>query len=364
MHKPKILVIGATGKTGTAVVKELIRQEWPVRAAIRQPDSRSKALEAIGAETVVVDLFDPEQILDAMTGVTRVYYLPIFHPFMIQGAVAFSLAARQAKIEQIVQMSQWLSSPRHPSLLTRQLWLVDRLLSTIPATAHTIMNPGMFADNFLRLIDFASLLNVYPHMTGESKSAPISNEDLARTAVALLSAPEKHAGKSYRPTGPKLLSSKDIAQVMGKVLSKKVWPIPIPMWMFTKTARMRGVNPFEVSGYRFYMQDHRLGAFEYDGGVNDIVHQLTGHPAESFEETAARYAALPFAQPTLANRIKAFVNFNRTPFSRGWNLDKFDRVHDFPKPPQQELASESASWRASHNALGFESASTNSGAIQ
>jgi NAD(P)H dehydrogenase (quinone) len=350
MIKPKILVTGAAGKTGAAVVRELIKQGWPVRAAIRQPDARSKALEALGAETVVTDFFDPEQLLAAMRGVTRVYYLPIMHPFMIQGAVAFAEAARQAKIEHIVQMSQWLSSPRHPSLLTRQLWLVDRLLSAIPGTAHTIMNPGMFADNFLRLIDFASLLGVYPHLTGQSKSAPISNEDLARTAVALLSSPEKHAGKSYRPTGPKLLSSSDIAQIMGRVLSKKVWPVPIQLWMFTKTARMQGVNAFEVSGWRYYVQDHRLGAFEYEGGVNDVVDQLTGQPAESFEATAARYAALPFAQPTLVNRIKAFANFNRTPFSPGWDLDKFDRAHDFPVPQRPELASQSSTWKASHSA--------------
>ena len=39
--------------------------------------------------------------------------------------------------------------------------------------------------------------------------APVANEDIARTAVAVLMAPGRHDGKTYRPTGPQLLSAAD-----------------------------------------------------------------------------------------------------------------------------------------------------------
>jgi NAD(P)H dehydrogenase (quinone) len=76
MINPKILVTGATGKTGGAVVTELLAKGWPVRAAVRVRDARSDLLQRRGAEVVVADIFDPGQLMDAMRGVQRAYYCP------------------------------------------------------------------------------------------------------------------------------------------------------------------------------------------------------------------------------------------------------------------------------------------------
>ena len=111
---------------------------------------------------LVADFHDPDQLLAAVRGVQRAYYLPVIDPFMIQGAVGFALAAREAKLEHIVQISQWTSHRVHPTAMTQQTWLVDKLFAAIPGVAHTIFNPGMFAHNFLRTIDFAALLGLYP----------------------------------------------------------------------------------------------------------------------------------------------------------------------------------------------------------
>lgn len=39
----------------------------------------------------------------------RAYYLPFYHPYMIQSAAAFTVAAREAKLEAVVSMGQWLA---------------------------------------------------------------------------------------------------------------------------------------------------------------------------------------------------------------------------------------------------------------
>jgi nucleoside-diphosphate-sugar epimerase len=62
-HRPKILVTGATGKTGRAVVAQLLEKGFPVRAIVRSRDGRSQRLERLGTETVVADLFDVDQTL-------------------------------------------------------------------------------------------------------------------------------------------------------------------------------------------------------------------------------------------------------------------------------------------------------------
>ncbi|HET9375360.1 MAG TPA: NAD(P)H-binding protein [Chthoniobacterales bacterium] len=63
MINPKILVTGATGRTGRVVVTQLLAKGWPVRAAVRVRDARSDLLQCRGAEVVVADVFDPGQLI-------------------------------------------------------------------------------------------------------------------------------------------------------------------------------------------------------------------------------------------------------------------------------------------------------------
>lgn len=80
MTQPIILVTGATGNTGGAIVSELLRKGVPVRAMVRRRDARSSALEARGAELVVADLFDPDQLVAAMRGAQRAYFVSPYTP--------------------------------------------------------------------------------------------------------------------------------------------------------------------------------------------------------------------------------------------------------------------------------------------
>src|SRR6516164_5480623 len=166
MIKPRIIVTGATGKTGSVVVSELLKAGYPVRALVHREDARSARLQAYGAEIAVADSSDFERVADALKDVQRAYFCPPFDPYMIQGAVAFAIAAEEARLEYIVGLTQWLASPSHPSLMTRQLWLVDRLFSMIPGVAHTIINPGIFADAYLATIGLAVHLDIFPWMYG------------------------------------------------------------------------------------------------------------------------------------------------------------------------------------------------------
>ena len=120
MTKPRIIVTGATGKTGSVVVTELLKAGYPVRAIVHREDGRSAHLKARGAEIAVADISDVERVADALKDVQRAYFCPPYDPYMIQGAVAFAVAAKEARLEHIVGLSQWLASPSHHSLTTRQ----------------------------------------------------------------------------------------------------------------------------------------------------------------------------------------------------------------------------------------------------
>lgn len=344
MAYPKVLVTGATGKTGAAVVARLRTREVPIRAVVRRRDARSEALAAAGVEIAVADPLNVAQMTDAMRGTSRAYYLPPFHPTMSEGASAFAAAAEAARLESIVALSQWLASPAHPAWLTRQLWEVDRLFAQIPGVAHTIVSPPFFADNYLRLIGFAAHLGALPSLTGKSRNAPPSTEDIAAVVVAALLDSGTHAGRRYCPTGPKLLSTGEMAQILTKVLDRKVRPLEMPMWLFLKAARMQGVPPEELSGFRYWVRDHRSGAFEFCAPTDDVF-TVTGTPPEDFETTARRYAALPEARRSGGASVRAFADFMRTPLAPGYDLDRFDRRLGLSAPPGSRLAMQDETWK-------------------
>ena len=347
MIKPRILVTGATGKTGSVVASELLKAGYPVRAMVRRENGRSAWLKAQGAELAVAEMTDVERIADALKDVQRAYSCPPFDPHMIQGAGAFAVAASEAQLEHIVGLTQWLASPSHPSLMTRQHWLVDRLFPMIPGVAHTIVRPGFFADAYLATIGYAAHLGVFPWIFGESRNAPPSNEDIARVAAAALMDPARHAGRSYRPTGPALLGSEDMADAISRAIGRSVSAVPTPIWMFMKAARLAGYPIDVLNGVRYYIDDHKRGAFELGAPTTDVS-DVTGHPAEDFETIARRYAALPRNGRTLGNRLRALAQFMIAPLSPGFDFDRYDRELRSPFPSEPQLASESRIWRREH----------------
>jgi hypothetical protein len=231
--------------------------------------------------------------------------------------------------------------------MTRQSWLADRLFGMTPGVAHTIVNPGIFADVYLAMTGFAAHLGIFPWIFGDSRNAPPSNEDIARVAVGALIDPARHAGKSYRPTGPELLGPLQIAAALGRAVGRRLTTLPMPTWMFMKAARMDGYSIDLLSGVRYYIEDHKRGAFEL-GAPTDDVRTVTGRDPEDFETIARRYAALPHNRRSFAAGLRQFARFMRVPLAPHYDLDRYDRALRRPFPAEPQFATDSAVWRREH----------------
>jgi NAD(P)H dehydrogenase (quinone) len=110
---------------------------------------------------------------------------------------------------------------------------------------------------------------------------------------------------------------------------------------------MFGIPIDILSGVRYYIDDHKQGAFELGAPTTDVL-DVTGRSAEDFETSSCRYAALPRNQRTLGNRLREFVQFLITPFSTGCNFDRYDRELRRPFSSQPQFAPESEVWRREH----------------
>jgi len=261
MTKPKILVTGATGKTGAATVGQLLAKGFPVRALARRADPRSDQLRALGAEVVIGSLEDLKDLSTAMIGVKRAYYCPPLEPGTLRRATLFAEAAQEANLESVVALSQWLADPQHPAMHSREKWLSDRVFQWTPHLNVTTINPGFFADNYMAALEPIAHFGLMAMPLGQGLNAPPSNEDVARVVVGALINPEPHIGKTYRPTGPRLLSPDEIATAMGKALDRKVVYKDVPVSLFLKVAKSLGISDFVIEELYWFLEEYQRNAF-------------------------------------------------------------------------------------------------------
>lgn len=343
---PIIAVTGATGSTGSQVVAQLLAKDQRVRAVVRTLDDRADRLHTLGATVVAADLFDRDQMAQALRGAGRAYFCPPTHPRMIESAQIFASAAQEAGLESVVVLSQWLANAHSPSRLTRHHFQADAMFAALPNTATTIVNPGFFADNYLQTIDFAAQLGLMPNPIGNSRNAPPSNPDIAAVVVGALLDPDRHAGHSYRPTGPELLDAHDMARIVGSVLGRTVRPMPMPAFMFAKAMRVSGYDEFMTAQTRTYVAEHRRGTFAH-GAPTDDVEVVSGRPAETFEATARGYAELPGAHRSARQLAKVLSNLARITVTPAGNPHRFPQ--DPGEPADTHLSIDDPGWLTSHH---------------
>ncbi len=349
MALPRILITGATGKTGVQAARQLLEKGFPVRALVHRTDARSASLQSLGAEVQVGDLHDIAHMRRALKDVQRAYYCAPLLRNALGASMVFAVAAQEQHLELVVALSQWLADPRHTSVHSREIWLADKALSWMPDVDLVTVNPGWFADNYMAAMEPIAQFGMFPLPLGEGLNAPPSNEDIARVAVAALTHPALHIGKNYRPTGPALLSPQDIAATFAKVLGRPVKYFDAPSGMFTKVARALGFPDFTVAQVSCYLEDYKRGAFAL-GAPTQTVFEVTGQRPETFEAIVRRYVSgSPFARRSAGSMLRALSGTLRIMFTPSLDTAAYARNHDIPRLQDAHLAADSADWLASHS---------------
>ena len=348
MNKPKMLVTAATGKTGAATARMLLSQGYPVRALVHRSDARSEALRTAGAEIIAGSQEDLVTLRAALAGVHRAYYCPPLTPGALRRATLFACAAREAGLEVAVVLSQWLADPLYPGVHAREKWLSSQIFEWLPGVDIVTVNPGFFADNYLAVLEPIAHFGLMAMPLGEGLNAPPSNEDVARVIVGALTDPAPHIGKSYRPTGPQLLSPPQIAAIIGKVLGRPVRYQNAPMTLFLKAAKSLGYADFVIEELHSFLLDYQRGSFGV-GAPTDAVRTVGHSEPEPFELIAQRYVtASGFERRTVGSMALAIANLIKTLLTAAPDPKRIARRLELPGIEHAALAADSLAWRDSH----------------
>lgn len=351
---PRILVTSAAGKTGRHVTTQLLEKGFPVRAFVRRRDRRSEALAKAGAEVFEGNQYALSDMRRAMEGVRRAYQCAPTAPNGLHFNAVFTAAAHEAGLEHVVTLGQWLSAADHPSLFTREVYLSDLLIRISPTFTVTSVNPGWFADNYLMVLDMAAHLGLFtmPLGPGETrKNAPPSNEDIASVAVAALADPGAHAGKTYRPTGPELMSPDDIAAAMGRALGRRVRYMDISEKMMTKALRALPPSNYSeaaVSQLAIYADEYRRGAFAVNAPTDDVL-RIGGRVPERFESIVRRtVAARPDLKTNPLRRMRALMGFAKIVLTPALDLEKIQSDRDYVRIANPAFSQNDMEWVSTH----------------
>ncbi|MEL6205173.1 MAG: NmrA family NAD(P)-binding protein [Pseudomonadota bacterium] len=262
MQTQPILVIGATGKTGSRVAARLEARGLPVRHGARR-------------SAIPFDWEAPETWGPALDGVSAAYvtYFPdLAFPGAVEKVEALSAEAKRAGVERLVLLS---GRGEHHAQLGEEAVRAS-------GVDFTLVRASWFAQNFSEgYLRDPILAGVLPMPGGMIEEPIIDVEDIADVVVAALTE-EGHSGQLYEVTGPRLMTFADMAEALSRAIGRTVRHIPISFEEFhANVAR---------SGDEFVADVFTAIAREVLDGRNahlcDGVERVLGRPARDFYEFA------------------------------------------------------------------------------
>ncbi|MGW7097818.1 NAD(P)H-binding protein [Streptomyces sp. NPDC054838] len=196
------LVIGGTGKTGRRVAEKLSAQGLPVRIGSRSGEP-------------AFDWNEPDSWVPALEGVDRVYvtyYPDLAFPGAAEQVGAFAKVAVDNGARRLVLLS---GRGEEAAAVSE-----DNLKAS--GADWTIVRSSWFNQNFNESFFLEPVLaGEIALPTADAVEAFVDADDIADVVVAALT-DDKHIGKTYELSGPRLLSYSDVAAELTKATGRQI----------------------------------------------------------------------------------------------------------------------------------------------
>jgi NAD(P)H dehydrogenase (quinone) len=265
-------VVGATGSTGRAVVKELEALGERPLSIVRNP---SKAKEVLGpdAKVAVAELDDRAGLAKALAGVKRVFIVTGHNPSSAAQQINVIEAAKTAGAEYVVKVSggRAVTGPNVESVNGRAHFEIEEHLKTC-GLQWCILSPGLFMQNMLGQaanIKQGKIAQPWP------KDVPVALLDVRDTGALgarVLREPGKHAGRIYSFTGPSTTYG-EFANVIAETLRKPITYTALSLEQAEQGLKARGMPDWLVAHLLAMARAGAAGAFSNENmqPIRDIV---------------------------------------------------------------------------------------------
>jgi NADH dehydrogenase len=241
-----LLLTGATGLVGSALLRRLLAEDISVRCLVRDPrrlgDRRVRVQIALG------DLADPPSFRNALRGVDTVVHLaatirdqPRGSIEELNGIATWRMvhAAQRAGAQHFVFCSALGASTHHRTRFFRAKALAEQAVREADLRA-SILHPSIVyapGDPWLTLLERLSLLPAMP-VSGSGGAAyqPIWAEDVADCVMAVLR--DGDAGLDFDLAGPQTLTHSDIIRLVLRSLERRRLLVHLPTPLVSRALRL------------------------------------------------------------------------------------------------------------------------------
>lgn len=272
-----ILVTGATGTTGRAVLRHLAAAGLPTRALVHNPAKLGDLPE--GVEGVVGSFESPPQ--GAFDGVDAVFLVsPVSDQQVAQenSLVDALAAAGRAHIVKLVAAGIE-QRPAPVRFNANHHEILDHIATT--GLPLTVLAPNSFMDNVLFSAETIRTQGAIYNSAGEGAVSFIAADDIGSVAAHVLSDPAPHAGATYTLTGPEALTYAQVATLVSAATGREVRHVSLEPDQARVGMVVAGVPAWNADGL---VELDALISQGYTAATTDEVVKATGGPATSFED--------------------------------------------------------------------------------
>jgi len=270
-----ILLTGASGLVGQAVLRRLLVEPTPVRCLVREP----RRLGALRVEVQIAlgDLADPPSFRNAMRGVDTVIHLAAAIRDQPQGSIEELAAiatwrmvdaARRAGVERFIFFSALGASTQSRARFLRAKALAEQAVADAPMPSIVFAPSIIYApgDPFLSLL---TRLSALPGVTaimgsGRAQFQPIYVEDVADCVLAALALELSSGSTRYELAGPQTLDYAQIVELLLASLGRRRAlvhvPTPVVLRSLALLERFAGARAFATPDEAELMEVSALSA--------------------------------------------------------------------------------------------------------
>ena len=214
-------VVGATGRVGNNLTRQLIAAGAPVRVLSRDPDRAITMFSGSSVDAGFLDYSEPATLRSALRGVDQLFLSHGTGATQVEDEIALIDAAAAEGTDHLVKLSVANGNDDQRMIVLDWHLEVEKHLAALPLPA-TLLRPVTFTDYLARA--FSSVASgTWGGAAGEGLVSLIDTRDVANVAcVVLTEGAAKHAEKAYRLTGPDAVSMHDIAKRLSTLLEVTV----------------------------------------------------------------------------------------------------------------------------------------------
>lgn len=279
---PTVLVTGATGATGSALLGELAARGTAPRVMVRSPE---QAADLPGLEHAVADFEDADALTRAFTGVDAAYLVTRSSERAAEQQIRCVDAAVAAGVRRIVVLSQYGTRADSPVRFLRWHAEVEAHLAGLPVET-VVLRPNLFFQGLLAFAGQVAHTGVLPAPIGDAAVSAVDVRDIAAVAAATLLEPD-HADATYTLTGPRAVTHTEVAAALSAATGR-----PVAFEDVSPDAFAEALRPYlpawQLAGV---VEDYAHYARGEAAEIDPAVERITGRPGRDLVDFARDHAA-------------------------------------------------------------------------